>query len=39
MMHMNRMGIAAHDGGAIRAIASGTDSFGAVLSGRFPTAC
>lgn len=38
MIHMNTTGIAARDGGAIRAFASGTDSFGAVLSGRFPTA-
>lgn len=38
MMHMNTTGIAAGNGGAIRAFASGTVSFGAVLSGRFPAA-
>jgi hypothetical protein len=38
MMLMNPTGIAARDGGAIRAVASGTYSFGAVLSGRFPAA-
>lgn len=38
MMHMNTTGIAVRDGGAIRAFASGTDSFGAVLSGHFPAA-
>jgi hypothetical protein len=38
MMHMNTTGIAAGNGGAIRVCASGTLSFGAVLSGRFPAA-
>ncbi len=38
MMLMNPTGIAARDGGVIRAVASGTLSFGAVLSGRFPAA-
>ena len=37
MMHMNTIGIAAA-GGAIRACAQGTHSFGATLSGRFPAA-
>ena len=37
MMLMNPTGIAARDGGAIRAVASGTVSFGA-LNGRFPAA-
>jgi len=38
MMLMKNTGIVARDGGAIRAVASGTISFGAVLSGRFPAA-
>jgi hypothetical protein len=38
MMLMTPTGIAARDGGAIRAVASGTVSFDAVLSGRFPAA-
>jgi hypothetical protein len=38
MMHMNTTGIVARDGGAILVCAPGTDSFGAVLSGRFPAA-
>lgn len=38
MMHMNTTRITAGFGGAIRLRASGTLSFGAVLSGRFPAA-
>ena len=38
MMLMTPTGIAARDGEAIRAVASGTVSFGAVLNGRFPAA-
>jgi hypothetical protein len=38
MMLMTPFGIAARDGEAMRAVASGTDSFGAVLRGRFPAA-
>jgi len=38
MMINNNTGVAARDGGATRAFASGTVSFDAVLSGRFPAA-
>lgn len=38
MMLMNPTGIAAREGGAIRDIAPGTVSFGAVLSDRFRAA-
>jgi len=38
MMINNNTGVAARDGEATRAFTSGTVSFGAVLSGRFPAA-
>jgi hypothetical protein len=38
MMINDTNGVAARDGGATRAFTSGTVSFGAVLSGRFPAA-
>lgn len=38
MMINNTTGVAIREGGAIRALTSGTVSFGAVLSGRFPAA-
>jgi len=38
MMLLNPTGIAARDGGAIRTVATGTVSFSAVLTGRFPAA-